>query len=151
MITEENKNLLFRDLSSRFSYGVKVVHTTLSDNMPKVWDVIGLPAVGLVDIVVPGKYRFAAVPVEEIKPYLRLMDSMTEEEQREFGNLVGLWKNPGTSRFVNRIPDLGEFGKTLITEIIIARAIDWLNAHHLDYRGLIEKDLAIKAPEGMYE
>jgi hypothetical protein len=28
--------------------------------------------------------------------------------------------------------------------------IDWLNAHHFDYRGLIEKGLAIEAPEGMY-
>lgn len=28
--------------------------------------------------------------------------------------------------------------------------IDWLNAHHFDYRGLIEKGLALEAPEGMY-
>ena len=29
--------------------------------------------------------------------------------------------------------------------------IDWLNAHHFDYRGLIEKGLAIKAPEVIYK
>ena len=29
--------------------------------------------------------------------------------------------------------------------------IDWLNAHHFDYRGLIEKSLAIIAPEEMYK
>ena len=28
--------------------------------------------------------------------------------------------------------------------------IDWLNAHHFDYRGLIEKGLALEAPEDMY-
>ena len=28
--------------------------------------------------------------------------------------------------------------------------IDWLNAHYFDYRNLIEKGLAIEAPEGMY-
>jgi len=28
---------------------------------------------------------------------------------------------------------------------------DWYNAHHFDYRGLIEKGLAIEAPEGMYK
>ena len=28
--------------------------------------------------------------------------------------------------------------------------IDWLNAHHFDYRGLIEKGLAVVAPEGIY-
>ena len=27
---------------------------------------------------------------------------------------------------------------------------DWLNAHHFDYRGLIEKGLALEAPDGMY-
>jgi hypothetical protein len=30
------------------------------------------------------------------------------------------------------------------------KAFDWLNAHHFDYRGLIEKGLALEAPEGMY-
>lgn len=33
----------------------------------------------------------------------------------------------------------------------ISIVFDWLNAHHFDYRGLIEKGLAIEAPEGMYE
>lgn len=28
---------------------------------------------------------------------------------------------------------------------------DWLNRHNFDYRGLIEKGLAIEAPEGMYK
>ena len=31
-----------------------------------------------------------------------------------------------------------------------SKIIDWLNKHHFDYRGLIEKELALKAPEGMY-
>ena len=30
-------------------------------------------------------------------------------------------------------------------------SIDWLNAHHFDFRGLIEKGLALEAPKGMYE
>ena len=28
--------------------------------------------------------------------------------------------------------------------------IDWLNTYHFDYHGLIEKGLALEAPEGMY-
>ena len=28
---------------------------------------------------------------------------------------------------------------------------DWLKVHHFDYRGLIEKGLALEAPEGMYK
>ena len=30
------------------------------------------------------------------------------------------------------------------------KAIEWLNKHHFDWRGLIEKGLALEAPEGMY-
>ena len=28
---------------------------------------------------------------------------------------------------------------------------DWLNSNHFDYRDLIEKGLALEAPEGMYK
>ena len=31
------------------------------------------------------------------------------------------------------------------------KAVDWLNAHHFDYRGLIDKGLAFEAPEEMYK
>ena len=140
MITEENKNLLFRDLSSRFSYGVKVAHTTLPDNMPKVWDVIGLPAVGLVDIIVPGKYRFAAVPIEEIKPYLRPMN-MTEEEEREVGKLGVCYDGA----FHNDIYDVGICMEEAFT------AISWLLERRFDINYLIQKGLALEAPDGMYE
>ncbi len=139
MITEENKNLLFRDLSSRFSHGVKVAYTTLPDDMPKVWDVIGLPAVGLVDIIVPGKYRFAAVPVEEIKPYLRPMSSMTDEEKEDFGVCIHIQPKRYRGYTVN------------CSHYYTVSEIDWLNANHFDYRGLIEKGLALEAPEGMYK
>ena len=29
-------------------------------------------------------------------------------------------------------------------------SVDWLNAHHFDYRDLIEKGLALEAPKDMY-
>ena len=60
------------------------------------------------------------------KPYLRSMSSMTEEEESEYLNL-----DPLTNGWY-----------------VVA---DWLNAHHFDYRGLIEKGLAIEAPENMYK
>ena len=61
----------------------------------------------------------------EIKPYLRPMSSMTEDEEVEYESIKG-WKNEW-------------------------ELVDWLNAHHFDYRNLIEKGLAIEAPEGMYK
>ena len=121
-MTKEEQNLLLKDLCARLPYGVKVCYITLSDEMPKVWDLIGMPASHLADIIVDGKYRFAACDIEEnIRPYLRPMSSMTEEENDEKDNLSDE------------------------TEIF-----DWLLKNHFDYRGLIPKGLALEAPKDMY-
>ena len=59
----------------------------------------------------------------DYKPYLRPMSSMTEEEKEEYINtFLTMWD-----------------------------AVDWLNAHHFDYRGLIPIGLALEAPEDMYK
>ena len=71
--------------------------------------------------------------VEEIHPYLRPMSSMTEEEAKEYNDLC----------FCNT-PYPG------IAEDAVAKFMDWLNAHHFDYRGLIPMDLAFEAPDGIY-
>ena len=64
---------------------------------------------------------------DEIKPYLRSMSSMTEEEFEEYGNIT-------------EHISIG----SLDFNIANPNAFDWLNAHHFDYRGLIEKGLAIE-------
>ena len=71
--------------------------------------------------------------IRYIKPYLRPMSSMTEEEKKEYDEFEFI----SASHFAHGI-EAGE-----LTE--------WLNSHHFDYRGLIEKGLALPAPEGMYE
>ena len=66
------------------------------------------------------------------KIFLRPMSSITEEEIKEFSVLgvgIHLFKGP-------LIPSYD--------------TLDWLNAHHFDYRNLIEKGLALEAPKGMY-
>jgi hypothetical protein len=42
-------------------------------------------------------------------------------------------------------------GNKRSTCILSLEQMDWLNKHHFDYRGLIEKGLALEAPEGMYK
>ena len=64
-----------------------------------------------------------------IMPYLRPMSNMTEEEKKVYK----------------------EISVCLCGEIVAKTMIDWLNEHHFDYRGLIEKGLALEAPEGMYK
>ena len=61
----------------------------------------------------------------EIKPYLRPMSSMTVEEKLMYEGLM-----------------IGTDNVSYMLDVI-----DWLNAHHFDYRGLIEKGLAIAVDE----
>ena len=62
------------------------------------------------------------------KPYLRPMSSMTEDEQRMLDSMCN------GVEMVSRLSGLKMFDK----------AFDWLNENHFDYRGLIEKGLAIE-------
>lgn len=52
---------------------------------------------------------------------------MTEEEKEEYQYITERWMYNA--------------------DYSIADSIDWLNAHHFDYRGLIEKGLAIAVAE----
>jgi hypothetical protein len=65
---------------------------------------------------------------QTVRPYLRPMSSMTEVEKNIFDTMTR--------------------GYTIHQQTAL---FDWLNAHHFDYRGLIEKGLAIIAPDGMYK
>ena len=68
---------------------------------------------------------FQSFDVNECKPYLRAMDDMTEEERNEYKHLVAFSGSPdGAANFIN-----------------------WLNENHFDYRGLIDKGLAIEVTE----
>jgi hypothetical protein len=66
----------------------------------------------------------------DFKPYLRPLSSITDEEKKEF--IKFRWTTQ------NGEPRMYEW-------------CDYANAHHFDYRGLIEKGLALEAPEGMYQ
>lgn len=79
----------------------------------------------------------------DFKPYLRPMSSMTEEETKELLQI---------SNFDSDIDDICYDSiccveRTSIDIVDIANFIGWLNAHHFDYRGLIEKGLAIAVTE----
>ena len=130
-MTQEEKELLLEDLCARIPCGIKV------NRNGDVYDVLGY-TMGSVIIVEPFMSVAVGVEIEEIKPYLRPMWSMTNEEQKEF---VGF-------HCVNLCPIIMDEMLTLENE---TKMFDWLNARHFDYRGLIGKGLALEAPEGMYE
>ena len=120
-MTQEEKTLLIKDICGRILYSPKgVILYHLYD--PEEVEVCGYDGQW---ITVYRDGDFDNYDAERIRLYLRPMSSMTEEEWKEYHNL--------------RYCDTSN-----------ADRVDFLNAHHLDYRGLIEKGLALEAPEGMY-
>ena len=131
VMTQEDKILLLRDLCGRLLYGVKAYIKNWSKLDRKYYE--GIYTVESIDpslntIVADSKRSSVEVIVGdddyEIKPYLRPMSNMTEEEKLMYEGLM--------IRTDNNIP-------------YILDVIDWLNVHHFDYRDLIEKGLAIDA------
>ena len=125
-VSTKDKQLLLQDLSARLPYGVKVTTTNPAADFGVM---SGISIKG--KISVETKDADIVFECTEVKPYLRPMSSMTEEEIKEYGKLCIIYDTSGTVLF-----DIN--------------GLNWFNAHHLDYRGLIEKGLAIEAPEGMY-
>ena len=137
-MTQEERNLLLKDLCMRLAFGtvkcqVKVV--SFNEEMDEHIELLDDEII----FIEPGIYNVylyeegTDVDISNIKPYLRSMSSMTEEEKDEFEKLS----------FIYDTSD----GSMLFSE----KGLDWLNEHHFDYRGLIEKGLALEAPEGMYK
>ena len=145
-MTQEDKELLLKDLCARLPYGVKIKY--LPDNR---LDGIVLPYLhnGLT-VLQKGAISYRA-NIKYIRPYLRPMSSMTEEEWKELnciGYIVPLYDGcfgvDMRAYCKNGQPYYRRFSDFSTIE-------DWLNSHHFDYRGLIEKGLALEAAEGMYK
>ena len=134
-MTQEEKSLLLKDLSARLTYGV----------ICQVDDgAAGLNDGKLVEIdISKGLVRFDAdyywdAYIDDVKPYLRPMSSMTEEEEYEYHR----YKNNNLEIFNQEHHEIIK-----ASALVFSNAIDWLNSHHFDYRGLIPMGLAIEVTE----
>lgn len=138
-MTQEEKQLLLKDLAARVPYGVIVEQTLFPSPLANKEQ--RLKSVQANDWVQLYWYKYINefVPIHCIKPYLRPMSNMTEEEKKEFESLG--W----------RVDELDGNVPWNHNAYNVFDGIDWLNAHHFDYRGLIQKGLALEAPEGMYK
>lgn len=136
-MTQEDKDLLLQDLCGRLPYGVKC----------KVWyndKTLDIKSTGIdfytntVNLDIPGDDN-AKVYVDNIKPYLFPISSMTEEQREEFLNI----QTEERQILLNALIEYksGKYDKIPI--IAPYKQIEWLNKNHFDYRGLIERGLAI--------
>lgn len=139
---KEKKDLLLKDLCGRLPYGVKI-----KTSYNKMDEPIELRFVN------PRNESFAIgsnftlisgldFDTYECKPYLFPLSSMTDEQKIECFK--------GTPLEIDKYGDVAVkddfYGGSQYTDLeIYLEVIDWLNKNHFDYRGLIEKGLAIDA------
>ena len=132
-LLNSGNELLLKDLCARLPYGVKCI--VKSD--------------GYVGVISSIESQYGVVTFDDgrqeeicdIKPCLYPLSSMTKEQKREY--------HQSTSKDIDILQDVileRINGKDNTNKHAIAyNGIDWLNTHHFDYRGLIEKGLAIDA------
>lgn len=124
---QEEKQLLLKDLSARLPFGVKVQCITKAARIANA-----SPLIETLDTVL---YRYAEEDNMELKPYLRHLSTMTDEEDQEYD-----------ATFYRE-----DYGGLPSPWSATYETFDWLNAHHFDFRGLISMGLAIEAPKDMYK
>ena len=110
-MTAEDKELLLKDLCSRLPYRVKLLHAPTNE-------ITNLEMIG--NGVIDGNIHDL---IENFKPYLFPMSSMTKEQEIECQQIKHSYYYDEDS-FV---------------------LFDWYDKNHIDYRGLIPKGLAIDA------
>ena len=129
-MANEEKQLLLKDLCERLPYGV-IVSYQVGKNTPVNRVLTGKA----LDELMRGSYVDEWLKCS-FKPYLRPMESMTEEEYKELKSISPYYGFAPYEYIGDWCPNYD--------------MVDWLLSHHFDYRGLIEKGLALEAPEDMY-
>lgn len=126
-MTREEKNILFKDLCTRLPYNVKVESIFINPDT-KEHKSCGIEVFDATDILMI-RDGFG-----EFKPYLFPLSSMTDKQKKEYRKVCEL-----DTEILSKHPMDGTPFPAL------HHSQDWLNKNHFDYRGLIEKGLAIDA------
>ena len=134
-MAQEDKELLLKDICARLPYGVKTC-----TYIPHIGGG-GETIERTLDSITIDKLMGSTLYTNE-KPYLRPMSSMTEDEKKDVSILLNY------EFYIDDDCDLvAEDDRHRISLDLMQVYIDWLNSHHFDYRGLIEKYLAIAITE----
>ena len=142
-MTQEEKQLLLKELCDRLPYGV-IYHRNDGANIELREIDIKNGTLNYTDNIV----------VRECKPYLRPMSSMTEKEKEELRQE----HIKDEKLYAECLTKAANGDSSMRGKVILHFAADWCNKNHFDYRidpstgkTLIESNLAIEAPEGMYK
>lgn len=144
-MTREEKQLLLKDLCARLPYGVEVWNSQFLDSIEEYH-----PS----EILTLSNLDYYIKESIEVKPYLRPMSSMTEEEKKELKEE----HKKDEKVYVEVLEKISKGDESARGTAIPHFAADWCNAHYFDYRivpstgkTLIESGLALEAPAWMYK
>ena len=144
-MTQEDKELLLKDLCARLPYGVKCQidydneeDTDLGIERYRDDRIVSV----CTETEEIGLYEESVYsPPEYVKPYLFPLSSMTEEQREELKQE----HIKDEKLYVECLTRAAKGDNSMRGKVIIHYAMDWCNANHFDYRGLIPMGLAIDA------
>lgn len=142
-MTTDEYRILRADLTTRVPYGLRVEYDG------KVWTMYGLQthAIRLVRFDENEGDVFASVPFDEVLPYLRSLEDMTEAEKLKLKRE----QEKDEKLFTDAIMRSRNGDDSLRGKVISHYASDWCDRRLFDHRGLIEMGLAVRAPQGFYD
>ena len=135
-MTQNEKQIVYKDLCGRLPYGFFVNRHTRFGNEDVFFEGNEY-SLGELGYLLEALDKYS-----EIKVYLRSMHTITDKE------LNSLCEYCGCNMLTTDKDNLVLLDNAPLKNNILA--IDWLNQHHLDYRGLIAKGLAMEAKTNMY-
>lgn len=124
-MTQEDKELLLKDLCARLPYGVKLAFYASDTNRTYMYTLLGIESDGEEPVIANTEHGGFYLLADNVKPYLFPLSSMNEEQKKELQSLM--------------VHD--SYGILYHT----IESFDWFNKNHFDHRGLIEKSLALDA------
>ena len=140
-MTQEDKELLFKDLCARLPYNV-ICQVEFRENGKYNSKVMLLSGIFTDEAYFTTKG--GSIYSNEYKPYLFPLSSMTEEEFTKLKEYSGLkYDQLDLTSFQNGAYKMLNFSLSKVPSGAVSRVFDWLNKYHFDYRDLIQLDLAI--------
>ena len=135
-MTQKDKELLFRDLCARILYNVKCYNSKYRPDLAE--EIICITVNYNHPCVQLGTYLYK---LEQVKPYLFPLSSMTKEQLFEVQEILGKNEIEIEDGFLNII----DSSRNTITYLEILALLNWFYKNHFDINDLIPMGLAIDA------
>lgn len=140
-MTQNEKELLLKDLCSRLPYGVMA---KFGDSNPsKITNITQCIYSNSWFVESEGEFDGMRCKINNVKPYLFPISNMTKEQVFEINEILG-----GDFEIDKYgITDLIRNRRTSLSYLELNALFEYFNKNYFDYRGLIEKGLAIDATD----